>query len=94
MFTGPPTVTTTPRDKLIAVNSSIKLTCKANGYGIIKYQWHKRKYSHKWMMISDNNDNVYVTERLQESIEFRCTASNKAGRSKSRSTVTVLSKKQ
>ena len=94
MFTGPPTITIIPRDKLIAVNSSIKLTCKANGHGIIKYQWHKRKYSHTWMMISDHNGNVYVTERLQESSEFRCTASNKAGHTKSRSIISVLSKKQ
>ena len=94
MLTGPPTITIIPRNKLIAVNSSIKLTCKANGYGIIKYQWHKRKYSHKWMMISGHNSNVYVTERLQESSEFRCTASNEAGNTRSHSIIAVLSKKQ
>ena len=46
------------------------------------------------MMISDHNSNVYVTERLQQSSEFRCTASNEAGSTRSHSIIAVLSKKQ
>ena len=45
-------------------------------------------------MISNSNNSILVTERLQDSSEFRCTVSNGAGYSRSRATVTVLSKEQ
>ena len=44
------------------------------------------------MMISNNNNSVFVTERLQDSSEFRCTVSNEAGHSRSCDIITVLSK--
>ena len=45
-------------------------------------------------MISNSNNSLLVTERLQDSSEFRCTVSNEAGYSRSHATVTVLSKEQ
>ena len=94
VFTGPPAIKTQLTDKLIIFNTTTTLTCTADGDGIITYQWHKRKSVERspWVMISNNNSGVFVTERLKDSSEFRCTVSNEAGHSRSHATITVLSK--
>ena len=96
VFTGPPTIKSHPMDKLIIFNTTTTLTCIANGYGVITYRWHKRRSLERstWVMINNNNNSVLVTERLQESTEFRCTVSNEVGSSRSHATITVLSKEQ
>lgn len=43
-----------------------------------------------WMEISNSK---YVTKRLQEFTEFRCTVSNEAGHTRLHATINVLSKK-
>ena len=91
--TGRPTIKFHPMDKLIIVNTTTSLSCIANGCGIITYQWHKRSLERStWIMISNNNNSVLVTEKLQESTEFRCSVSNEVGSSRSHATITVLSK--
>ena len=78
---GPPIIMKHPkRANNVAMGSSITLTCKANGQGMLKYSW-EIKSSGTWTGISDNNTRSYTTDTTLAigQYMYRCRVSNDAG---------------
>ena len=94
VFTGPPTITIHPTSQLTSVDINVTLDCKGTGRGSIAYQWETSNINGgQWMNISDSNNKTLVVRNLEQSQQYRCVVSNKAGSARSDvAIVTVLSK--
>jgi len=92
--TGPPTITIHPISQLINVSMSVVLNCEGTSRGSIMYQWQTYNKRRQWYNIRSNaNGKIFTKCNLQESQQYRCIASNKAGSTISnKANVTVLSK--
>ena len=93
VFTGPPTIITHPTSQLTTMSMSVTLDCEGTGNGKITYHWESKGIdSRKWMNIRNSNRKKLVVRNLEQSQQYRCVVSNKAGSPKSNiATVTVLS---
>ena len=83
--TGPPSITTHPRDVTIPLRSTTTLTCSVDGYGTLIYSWERRSGS-SWTTVANSpsyttNSNMTVGQYM-----YRCIVSNEAGSVMSNST--------
>ena len=94
LFIGPPTVTTHPSSKLVTSNMSITLDCDGTGTPPISFYWESSTINGKqWTNISNSNGKKLVVKKLDDSEQYRCVVSNKAGGTRSKiAVITVLSK--
>ena len=69
------------------------LNCEVTGEGPIAYQWETRSINGgQWVNISNSNS-THVVSNLRDPQQYRCIASNRAGRTISNvATITILSK--
>ena len=93
-ITGPPIIVTHPSSKVVTSNMSIILDCDASGKEPITFKWQNSSiYGGQWMTISNSNSRKLVVKTLKQSEQFRCVASNGAGKTRSNiAIITVLSK--
>ena len=73
---------------------SVSLDCEGTGKGSITYQWETSNINGgQWVNMSDGNTKTLVMRSLEQSQQYRCVVSNKAGSTRSNfAAVTVLSK--
>ena len=64
----------------VAVGSSITLTCRANGLGVLVYSWERSSGS-SWTTVSNDNTTSYTTDTALAigQYMYRCRVSNEAG---------------
>ena len=88
--TGHPTITTHPTNQLISVGMNVTLNCVGTGRKSIKYRWETISND---KVISNTSGKALTLRNIQDSGQYRCVASNKAGETRSKvATITVLSK--
>ena len=94
VFTGPPTITTHPKHKLMNNSISVTFECEGIGNGSITYQWETSDINEEeWKYIADSNSSTFVFGTLKESLQYRCVVSNEAGSTRSNvASITILSK--
>jgi len=89
--TGPPIITTHPRNVIVPMQSTTTLTCRANGRSKLMYSWERRSGS-SWIPINNANSPSYTTNRnmVVGQYTYRCVVRNEAGPVESnRATVNV-----
>jgi len=78
MHSGPPLITTHPRDVVIPLRSTTTVTCSADGDGTLMYSWESRS-GRRWTTVANSasyttNSNMTVGQYM-----YRCIVSNEAG---------------
>jgi len=85
-------ITTHPTSQLIKVGTSVTLTCKGTGRGLIMYRW-KTIFNGRVIRNTGATGETLTVRNIQEPHQYECVVSNKAGDTSSKvATVTVLSK--
>ena len=79
-FSGPPSITTHPRNVTIPLRSTTTLTCSADGNGTLIYSWERRS-KNSWTPINNANSPSYTTNSNMAvgQYMYRCIVNNEAG---------------